>query len=172
MQTPLDTDNALALSRKWTLRAHGRQVVVVKKRRERASHVLIKAFIWALYLPEYPDLKIEVGIGGRYTPDVVQLDQRGQPVFWGEAGKVSPDKWASLLRRFPDTHFALARWAERLDPHVRILRNALDGHARRAPIDVISLPPDAPDRFVTDNGTVRVSLSDLDHVRLGGSGNA
>lgn len=44
MQTALGPDNALALSRKWTLRAHGRQVVVIKKARERATHVLIKAF--------------------------------------------------------------------------------------------------------------------------------
>ncbi|MFO7494696.1 MAG: hypothetical protein R6X05_03570 [Desulfobacterales bacterium] len=41
MQTAIGPDNALALSRKWTLRAHGRQVGVVKKRRERATHVRI-----------------------------------------------------------------------------------------------------------------------------------
>ncbi len=38
MQTAIGPDNALALSRKWTLRAHGRQVVVIKKPRERATH--------------------------------------------------------------------------------------------------------------------------------------
>ena len=30
MQTAIDPDDTLALSRKWTLRAHARQVVVVK----------------------------------------------------------------------------------------------------------------------------------------------
>jgi len=38
MQTDIGPDNPLVLSRKWTLRAHGRQVVVVKKRRERGTH--------------------------------------------------------------------------------------------------------------------------------------
>ena len=172
----------LALRRTLTLRAHDgaelRKLVLVKKRGESIEHVLMKAVLWALYLPDYPEMQVEVSIGDAYKPDLVALAPPPgglaygdpEPVFWGEAGKVSADKWRSLLRRFPDTHFALARWAERLDPHVEILRDALDGRPRRAPIDVLALPHDAADRFVSDNGTVRVSLADLDHVRLGGSG--
>jgi hypothetical protein len=149
MQTPLDTDNALALSRKWTLRAHGRQVVVVKKRRERASHVLIKAFIWALYLPEYPDLKIEVGIGGRYTPDVVQLDQRGRPVFWGEAERVSLKKTRALVARFPSTHLVFGKWAAPL-----------------APVDLIRFPAESAARFMDGDGRITIDFADLEWRRF------
>lgn len=60
----------LMLRRKWTLRAHGEQVVFVKKRNERAEHVLMKSFLWALYLPDYPDLTVEISIGDRYKPAV------------------------------------------------------------------------------------------------------
>jgi hypothetical protein len=33
------------------LRAHGEQVVFVKRANERREHVLMKAILWALYLP-------------------------------------------------------------------------------------------------------------------------
>ena len=39
----------LFLRRKWTLRAHGQQVVFVKRANGRTAHVLMKAFLWALY---------------------------------------------------------------------------------------------------------------------------
>lgn len=79
----------LRLRRKWTLRAHGRQVVFVKKPVESTEHVVMKALIWALYLPQYPDLIVEIPVGDKYKPDVVSLDAQGEPVFWGEAGDVS-----------------------------------------------------------------------------------
>ncbi|MCG6907593.1 MAG: hypothetical protein LJE63_13350 [Desulfobacteraceae bacterium] len=166
MQTPLDTDNALALSRKWTLRAHGRQVVVVKKRRERASHVLIKAFIWALYLPEYPDLKIEVGIGGRYTPDVVQLDQRGQPVFWGEAERVSLKKTRALVARFPSTHLVFGKWAAPLAPFAKTLGAAVAKSRRKAPVDLIRFPVESAARFMDGDGRITIDFANLEWRRF------
>ena len=126
----------------------------------------MKAFLWALYLPHYPRLAVEVGIGDKYKPDLVQLDARGEPAFWGESGKVGVEKYRSLLRRFPDTHFAVAKWAERLDPHAALVRAALDGRPRRAPFDLIAFPPDAA-RFVAEDGTVTVTFDDVEVVRLG-----
>ena len=97
----------LMLRRKWTLRAHGRQVVFVKKSNESSEHVLMKALLWALYLPDYPELTVEISIGDRYKPDVVALDAQGSPTFWAEAGQVGVDKIQSLVRRHRRTHFAL-----------------------------------------------------------------
>ncbi len=56
----------LRLRRKWTFRAHGRQVVFVKEPVESTEHVVMKALLWALYLPDYPGLTVEVGIGDRF----------------------------------------------------------------------------------------------------------
>ena len=67
----------LALRRKYTMRAHGKQMVFIKKSLESRIHVLTKAFLWALYLPDYPDLAVEVPVGGRYKPDLVQFDVKG-----------------------------------------------------------------------------------------------
>jgi len=156
----------LFLRRKWTLRAHGRQVVFVKKPYESEAHVLMKALLWALYLPAYPELTVEIAIGDRYKPDVVALDARGEPGFWGEAGDVTTAKIRSLARCYRDTHFALAKWDARLEPYSAIVADALDGLHRRAPFDLIRFPADSADRFVDDEGAIHLSHADLTWVRL------
>ncbi len=158
------TDDLL-LRRKWTLRAHGRQVVFVKKPVESSTHVLMKALLWALYLPVYPNLTVEIGVGDRYKPDVVALDAQGEPVFWGEAGDVTVAKIRSLARRHRHTHFALAKWDMRLAPYVAIVDDALTGLARTAPFDLLCFPADSADRFVNDDGVVRVRHEDLVWLR-------
>jgi hypothetical protein len=72
----------LFLRRKWMLRTQDRQVVFVKKPHESDTHVLMKALLWALYLPAYPELTVEIAVGDRYKPDVVALNARGEPLFW------------------------------------------------------------------------------------------
>lgn len=162
----------LALRRKFTLRARGpngpQQVVFVKKPVESLEHVLMKAFLWALYLPQYPDLSVEIPIGDRYKPDVVQLDPLGQPQFWGEAGKVGADKVASLLRRYPRTHFAVAKWATPLAPFAELVREALDGRPRRAPFDLLGFPADSGDRFIAEDGTVRIDPDAIERLTISG----
>lgn len=61
----------LFLHRKWTMRAHGEQVVFVKRVNQRREHLLMKALLWALYLPSYPGLAVEIPIGDRF------IDNRG-----------------------------------------------------------------------------------------------
>ena len=156
----------LMLRRKWTLRAHDKQVVFVKKINERTEHVLMKAFIWALYLPVYPDLLVEVRVGDRYKPDVVSLSPRGHPRFWGEAGHVSLAKIRSLARRYRDTHFALAKWDTRLEPWVALVRKALEDWEHTAPFDLLCFPSDSVERFLDGQGHIHVAHQDLEWVRL------
>jgi hypothetical protein len=168
MTAPLPDRN---LRRKLTLRAHGEQVVLVKKPGERMEHVLMKAFLWALYLPQYDSLAVEVGIGDTFKPDVVRLDARGEPVFWAEAGKVSPAKLASLVKRFPRTHFAWGRWGRSLHETERLAQravtSALKNRALRAPIDLYAFPPESADRFVEADGTITITSRDVPWKRLG-----
>ena len=155
------------LRRKLTLRAHGEQVVLVKKPRERLEHVLMKAFLWALYLPAHAPLRIEVPIGDKYKPDVVGLDAAGRPRFWGEAGKVGNAKIGSLARRFRETHFALAKWGTDLAPFTTLVQQHLDGLPRSAPFDLLSFPPDSAERFIDARGHIHLSHDDVTWVRLG-----
>jgi hypothetical protein len=156
----------LFLRRKWTLRAHGEQVVFVKRANERAEHVALKAFLWALYLPAYPDLTVEVSVGDRYKPDVVSLNPPGKPRFWGEAGHVSPGKIHSLVRRYRETHFALAKWDTPLDPFIDIVQDVIQEFEPDAPFDLLRFPADSAERFIK-HGEIRVAHADLDWVRLG-----
>lgn len=159
------------LPRKWRLKAHGATNVFVKGSNESAEHVLMKIFIWALYLPEYPDLTVEIKIGDKYKPDVVQMsapafDGSRVPVFWGESGQVSVKKIESLTRRFPDTHFALAKWSRSLQPYAEIVREAVADLDRAAPFDLLNIPQDAPERFINQDGVVTITFADVEWIRL------
>jgi len=131
----------LALRRKWTLKAHGHQQVFLKRAHESTEHVLMKAGLWALHVAEYPQLHVERGIGDRYTPDVVALGPDGTPAFWGEAGKVTPAKVASLTRRYPNTKLVLAKWAMRLQPVAAVYQRARDAR-HTAPLCLLGFPRD------------------------------
>lgn len=157
----------LGLRRKWTFRASGEQVVFVKRRNERTEHVLMKALIWALYLPEYPNLVVELSIEDRYRPDVVQLDHCGDPVFWGEAGHVSPKKVRSLAKRYWATHFSWGKWGVPLEQLKALACPELEGSERRAPFDLIVFPKASAERFIKDRGRLEISFADLDWVRIG-----
>lgn len=155
------------LRRKLTLRAHGDQVVFVKRAQERIEHVWMKAFLWALYLPEYPELTVEVTVGDKYKPDVVAMDpRRNRPRFWGEAGHVGPEKIESLVERYPATHFAMAKWDTSLEGVLTSIENAARTVDRSAPIDLIRFPPDSAERFLDAKDRIDVSLEDVPWTRL------
>jgi hypothetical protein len=159
----------LELRRKWTLRAHGEQVVFIKKPIEHTHHVLMKAFLWALYLPTYPTLKVEYAIGDRYKPDVIGLDARephADPLFWGEAGQVSVTKIRSLVRRYRRTHFAIAKWQTGLHQIQANIETALKGVRLQAPLDLLIFPPDSAERFIRHDGVIDLTHADLSWVRL------
>ena len=154
------------LRRKWTFKAHGKQVVFVKHPIESSSQVLMKALLWALYLPEYPDMSVEVKIGDRYKPDVVAQDSSGQSVFWGEAGKVGVEKIRSIARRYRHTHFAIAMWQMNLAPFVPIIQKAVDGTNRLAAFDLLCFPSDSAERFIDARGQIQLSLADVEWKRF------
>ncbi|MFN8372957.1 MAG: hypothetical protein U0694_08775 [Anaerolineae bacterium] len=156
---------SLLIPRKWTLRAHGARVVFVKGLNESSEHVLMKAYLWALYLPQYPRLTVEIRVGDKYKPDVVQMDE-GKPSFWGESGQVSVEKIRSLARRYRRTHFAIAKWDMRLDWLEATVREALEGLDRSAPFDLLSFPPNSFERFIDKDGTVNLSHEDVEWLRL------
>jgi hypothetical protein len=159
-------EDDLKLRRKWTFRAQGKQMVLVKKHYEKSVHVLMKGFIWGLYLPYYPNLTVEATIGDRYKPDVVALDELGVPAFWGEAGQISVEKIHSLLKRYRSTHFAIAKWRSSLNPLINIVKAGLSGLNRSRPVDLINFQEDDAERFIDEKGNITISHSSVDWVRL------
>jgi hypothetical protein len=157
----------LMLRRKWTFKAHGKQVVFVKHAKEHSAHVVIKALLWALYLPDYPHLSVEIPVGDRFKPDVVALGTDRQPLFWGEAGKVGIEKFRSLVRRYRHTHFALAKWSMNVGPLIDLVDRAATTHPRSAPFDILRFPADSAERFIDHHGRIRISHTMVEWTRIG-----
>lgn len=158
--------NRHQIPRKRMLRAHGKKIIFAKNPNESSEHVLMKAFLWALYLPTYSNLTVEIRIGDRYKPDVVAMSDAGKPLFWGEAGQVSMEKVRALAKRYRGTHFAIAKWNTRLDPVVELVIEALDGVKREAPFDLISFPANSAERFIDEEGNLQISMTDVEIRRL------
>jgi hypothetical protein len=158
-------DRELLLGGKYTFKAGGQKLVVAKKPVEHLRHVLMKAMLWALYLPSYPELRVEVPIGYKYKPDVVALDA-GEPVFWAEAGRVGNQKLKRILKRFSQTHFAFAVWGPSLASLHRRAQRRMVNLRRGAPIDLIEFPEDAAARFIDPGGSIRILHRDLHWRRI------
>jgi hypothetical protein len=154
----------LHLRRKLSFRAHGRTLVLVKRSNEKIEHRLMMALLWALYLPAYPELRIDVSIGARYRPDLVQLGVDGRPIFWGEAGEVGLEKLRLLCARYRDTHLVFAKWAINLQPFAGLLDSALAGVRRGAPIELIGFDADSM-RFVDATGQIAIGFGDVARQR-------
>lgn len=162
------------MPRKLKLSAHGQHNIFTLGAHERVEHVLMKIFIWALYLPHYPDLTVEVRIGDRYKPDVVSYDPalavqdvNGAVRFWGESGRVGEDKIYSLARRFPSAHLVIAKWEMNLSPLEKRVRDAVSQRPRTAPFDLLRFGKGDAERFIDiEKGTVTLSHEQIQWVRI------
>ncbi len=156
-----------AIAGKLTIRAGSRKVVLRKHPWESSRHVLLKALVFALFVPDYPDLVVEPPRAERYRPDVAAFAADGTPTFWAECGETGRDKLAWLLKHRPATHLVLARQGVALEPWQALVRDLADGIRRSAPVELVLVPPHA-DRFVRPDGAVVVGRSDVTIVGLHG----
>jgi len=159
----------IPLPGKMTVRADGRKLVLGKRPGESARHVLLKAIVWALYLPRYPQLSVEPPRRGRYRPDLVALDDDGDPLFWAECGETGRAKTAALVRTLPTTHLVFAKQVARIDPYRAMIGDALAGARRSAPVELLNLPPDA-DRLLLPTGEIAVTFDDVQLVTFPNEG--
>ncbi len=150
---------------KLTVRAGGRKLVLAKRTWESERHVLLKALVFGLYVARYPDLAVERPIDHRYKPDLVALDADGRPVFWAECRETGRDKLAFLVKSFPATHLVVAKQVPTLAPYAAMLRQALAGVRRTAPVELLNVPPDAA-RFIGEDGELAIGHADVEVVRL------
>lgn len=72
----------------------------------------------------------------------------------------------SAARAYIATGSAIGKWDSKLDPHARTIRRCLEDVKRNAPFDLIRFPADSVDRFIDENGVIRVSRRDLEVVRF------
>lgn len=111
----------------------GRRVRLWQRRGESYGHVLMKALGYAMFVPEYPGLEIELPVGLRYKPDLVALNETngGQPrtgarfLFWGECGMVSMRKVAWLLKHGDTERLVLFKIGCGVTAYTRELRDSV-----------------------------------------------
>lgn len=162
--------DSLSLAGKVKVQAHGRQLVLTKKAGEKPSHVWLKAGLWYLYLPRYPDIQVELSIGHRFKPDVIALatatlqQANPAPLFWGECGQITPSKLEKLFHQYPSTHFVIAKW-EHATNWEALLDGLLSdskkppGQSRRGAkkVELLCFPSDTPQLLVES----RLRLEDV-----------
>lgn len=145
---------------------------LVKKRQETLQHVLTKAILWKLFCDEYPGIEIERDIGDPdYLPDVISLDEDGNPLFWGESGRMKIHKAIDLMRRYPNSHIVHCRWDMDIDaiaaPLLEHLQELFDTDClgdlptRSGRFTFCSLPLDVWRFIDEENGMIHVSSEDL-----------
>ncbi len=153
------------LAGKLTVRAGGRKLVLAKRAWESERHVLLKALVFALYVRAYPNLAVERSIGHRYKPDLVALDAEGRLVFWAECGETGREKLAFLVKAFPATHLVIAKQVPTQAPYEAMVRQALAGVRRTAPVELLNVPADAA-RFIGEDGAISVTFEEVEVVRF------
>jgi hypothetical protein len=108
----------------------------------------------------YHDLRIDVPLGARYRPDLVQLGLDGRPVFWGECGEVGLEKLRVLCTRYRETHLAFTKWAINITPFAALIEQAIRGVHRAAPVELIGFDGEAA-RFVDQTGGIEIGFADV-----------
>lgn len=149
------TNHVNRVPRKITVRIDGRKQVFAQRTGESDRHILLKALVFALYLPTCPALSVERSIGNRYKPDLVALGSDGAPTFWAECGEIGAQKLARLIQRFSDTHLVVAKLATDLTPWAAIIERALP-ERRAAPIELLGFDQSAWEA-IDERGTVELS---------------
>ncbi len=126
----------------------------------------MKALLWALYLPDYPALGVDLFVDHRYRPGVAAVDGSDDPQFWGEVDEMSGDYLRKVLKRYRHTHFAFARWEADETPLLARVERACRKLSRSAPIDLVIFPVDSYPRFISPTGEITISHADLQWLRL------
>ncbi len=72
-----------------------------------------------------------------------------------------------MLRRYRDTHIEVAKWSTCLDPYVDPVNGALGGLRRSAAVDLICFPVDSTERFIDQDGHMRLTFNELEWVCAG-----
>ena len=70
------------------------------------------------------------------------------------------------MRKYPRTHFAVAKWNIRLGSFAGVIEKAVQKTRRSGPVDLISFPEESAERFITDRGEIHFRFEDLDRQRF------
>ncbi len=124
----------------------GRKLPLFKRKGESFEHVMLKALCYGLHAERFERLEVERPMGGRYTPDVVSVEEDGRVLFWGECGQVSLRKAAWLAKHSGAAEIAFVKLGAN-EGFLWELRKAVDPRYRPAGrVRLYAFSPETTDR--------------------------
>ena len=120
LQIDLEIDNAVGV------RGARARLFLVRKRGEWLDPVLMKLLAYVLFF--HPGLQVEASAEQRYKPDLLRLDERGDPVQWIDCGSTALRKLDRITRRNRKTPIDIVKRGER---ELRLFKDAADRKIER-----------------------------------------
>jgi uncharacterized protein YaeQ len=84
-----------------------KKIILFKHDTETREHVVLKLLAYVLFYE--PGLKVEVGIGTHYKPDLVVEGDFGVPRLWIECGYLTVKKLEWIARKFQKTRVVVVK---------------------------------------------------------------
>ncbi len=150
------------LPRKWTLRAEFEQQVFINHPGDAPERCVMRALLWALFVPLYPGLLVERLVDDRYRPALVALDAYDVPCFWAEVAPVSGDRVREIANRYRTAPLVIAHWETFPAPLNERACKALRKLRRSAPIEMVTFPDNSYARFISEDGLINITRDLLD----------
>lgn len=88
-----------------------KKMILFKEEQETREHVVLKLLSYVLFYD--PALKIEVGIGAHYKPDLVIEGDHGVPVLWIDCGQVTLRKFDAIVTKYRKTRILIVKSEKR-----------------------------------------------------------
>ena len=103
----------------------GKRMRLWQRQGESYEHILMKALGFAMFYRKYSTLEIEVKIGLRYKPDLIARNEKGEFLFWGEAGANSLRKTAWILKHTRTEKLVLFKIGQNVEQLIKQLREEI-----------------------------------------------
>jgi uncharacterized protein YaeQ len=121
LQIELEIENEAVGARRASER-----LFLVKKPGESLEHVLMKLLSYVLFFD--PGLEVEASAEQHYKPDLLRLDERGEPVQWIDCGSTSLRKLDRITQRNRRSFIDIVKPSER---ELRLFKEAADRKLER-----------------------------------------
>lgn len=151
-------------NRKYIFRFKDKRMVFSKLAHEPEFHPFAKALVYALYHKEYPTLRAEVKLDGRFQPDLNAFSHDGTMVFWTEVGNVSIHKIEKLFKKYRQAHFVFVKEEKDVDIFVKHLDKMAKDMRSLPLVDIVVYPQHFHEWNVSDEGDVFIRKEDVNII--------
>ena len=145
-----------------TFRFKDKKIVIAKKEHESEFHIFAKALCYALYYKQYPTMRVEAKLEGRYQPDLSAEDYDGTMLFWGECGKTSMDKIEKLFKLYRRARFVFVKKESEISKFIEQLDKRFKKSINVPEIEIVTYHEHFHDWYVSEEGDVFIPREEVE----------